>query len=575
MPLEQDNSNGFKLPLQKELQTGLFLDQFARVTPLWSDGQNVHFTPVGVEKLPGWTEIVETGNGEPIRGVYQQDISGTATVFAGDLSTLYEVDSLLGTISTVGTGYTLQEDADATIWDGGATTWDGGTTIFDEGLVDADQWSFTNYGSFVFATSGADKPQVRKGRNFVDMPTAVTGIFITDGGSGYVVGEVLTLTGGDGSGAAAEVTAVSLGVITGVTMTSGGAGYTTPPDNHTASGAGTGATFTFTVCDMDVDSVEIFLTRGPHVLGFNTSNSAKEFIWCDADDPDTWVTTPSNLAGALQIRELKSEIRAAVPLGSRIAVYGRDQMFLVSYLGNQLVFGYQPAINGIGAVSKNSVTSVGNKNYGLSEQGFFETDGAGFRFIDDPAVRRWYHSRSGSLSKSIAFHDEENTQVRWYFPTTSTKITEGLSFNYQTGAWTKILANRSAGQERVISTHPVTGSEDGKIYLDGMGVNDHQSAMTAYVRSKPIDLGDADRVKEIDSIRIGFEGRGLQYRVGWSETENGTITWTPYRVMDEGFDFDNLRTAGRWLHFELYSDTLNAEWEVSSVEFQGRIEGTR
>ena len=43
----------------------------------------------------------------------------------------------------------------------------------------------------------------------------------------------------------------------------------------------------------------------------------------------------------------------------------------------------------------------------------------------------------------------------------------------------------------------------------------------------------------------------------------------------EGFDFDNIRTAGRWLYLELYSNSLNANWEIMNVELIGRIEGTR
>jgi hypothetical protein len=577
MPLEQDKANGFRLTLQAELATGLHLSQFARSVPLWADGQNVQFSPLGVEKLPGWEQIATTGNAEPIRGILQQDESATKVLYVGDLSQLYHVEMDSGTVAAVGSGYNLSESTGGSEWDSGTTTWDSGATVWDGGLVFADHWSLINYGSFILATSGADAPQIRKARDFVDMPAGVTGITVVGGGSGYVVGEVLTLTGGDGSGATAEVTSVDGGAITGVTMTDAGSGYTTVPTGHTSSAAGTGATFTFTVCDMDVSSVEIFLTRGPHILGFNTSVSGKEVIWCDADDPDTWVTASDNLAGALQLRELKSDIRAAVPLGSRIAVYGDDQMFLLSYLGNQLVFGYQPALDGIGAVSKKSVVPVGNKNYGLSSQGFFITDGASFQYIDGPAVRRWFdeNAAAGQLSKSIAFHDEENTQVRWYFPTTSVEITEGLAFNYQLGAWSRITADRTAGQERTVASHPVSGDSTGALFLEGQGNNAHQSAMTAYVRSKPIDLGDADRVKELDSIRLGLEGDGLQYRVGWSETENGAVTWGSYSAFPAGFDFDNLRTAGRWLHFELYSDTLNADWEVMNVEFIGRVEGSR
>lgn len=299
--------------------------------------------------------------------------------------------------------------------------------------------------------------------------------------------------------------------------------------------------------------------------------------WRSLDDPDTWVAGPANLAGQLEIRELQSNIVSVQPLGPRLAVYGTDQMFLVNYLANDLVFGYQAALNGIGAVSKKAVVAVGRQNYGLSEQGFFVTDGASFQYIDEPAIRTYYteNANQAQISKAVAFHDETHTQVRWYFPTNNLLITGGVSYNYSTKTWSILSNDVSAGDERRVIEAPITGTETGLILKEDTGANANGSAMLAWVRSKPIDMANADKVKELDSIRIGFTGQGLQYRIGWSETEDGTINWGSYRDMTTGFPFQNLRTAGRWLHFELYSNSLNAEWEVSEVEFIGRIEGTR
>jgi hypothetical protein len=331
------------------------------------------------------------------------------------------------------------------------------------------------------------------------------------------------------------------------------------------------------VTGMDVTTVEVFAKRGPHVLGFNTSASPREFIWSDADNVDVWVAQTDNLAGQLEIRELKTDIVSAVPLGGRIAVYGSDQMFVVNYLGNDLVFGYQPAINGIGSVAKHGVVPVGRNNYGLSSQGFFATDGSTFEYIDDPALRHWWQHNinEGQIAKVIGYHDEENNQIRWYFPSDESTNTKAVSFNYKRNTWSFILGNRSAGTEREVARTPFTGTEDGRLLADGTGDNNDADPIDAYVISKPLDLGSADVVKELDSIRIGYRGTGITYRIGWSEYEDGPINWRNFVSMEQGFDFDNLRTAGRWLYLEIRTNTLNTSWEVMSVQFIGRTEGTR
>lgn len=76
-------------------------------------------------------------------------------------------------------------------------------------------------------------------------PDKVTGFTIADGGADYVVGDVLTFTGGGGFSAAAEVSAVDgSGVITAITLLSGGSGYTSAPTVGVTSEDGTSASIT-------------------------------------------------------------------------------------------------------------------------------------------------------------------------------------------------------------------------------------------------------------------------------------------------------------------------------------------
>jgi len=579
MPLETDKSGGFALTLSEELRTGIFPDQYPNRVPLWEDGQDVRFTDVGVAKGGAYEEIIDTGNGSPIRGILQTEENSVAIAYFGDLTKLYRGDLVGRTATEVGAGYNLLDDAGASVWDGGSTTWDGGSTLWDFGLNDSEHWSIINYGSFILATSGTDDgPLIKKTTGvFTPMHQGVVGVTITNGGSGFVEGDTITFTDGGGSGAEYEVEEVLAGAITKLKANDGGSGYTSAPSTFTTSGSGTGATLEGQVTDIDVTTVKVWLNRGPHILGFNTSNSGREFIWCDADDVDTWVTASDNLAGALEIRELKSDIIAAVPLGQRIAVYGDDQVFLVNYLANDLVFGYQPALNGVGSVSPRSVVAVGNFNYGLSTQGFFRTDGATVDYIDAGKVRHWFQNNFNKqqISKCVAFHDEEAQEIRWSFPTDTLSAESAIAYSYQFDNWTFYSEGRTAAEERTRAPFPVTGTGDGRILYEGSGTNAGQAAVNSWLRSKPMDLGDPDRVKELSSLRVGYRGSGLQYRIGWAETENGTITWGSYTDVNEGYDFHNLRTAGRYLFIEIYSAVVGIDWELMSLEVQGRIEGTR
>lgn len=77
--------------------------------------------------------------------------------------------------------------------------------------------------------------------------TKVATATVAAGGTGYTVGDVLTVAGGTGVSATLTVATVSTGVITGVTITSVGA-YTVNPSspNSVTGGTGTSATITLT-----------------------------------------------------------------------------------------------------------------------------------------------------------------------------------------------------------------------------------------------------------------------------------------------------------------------------------------
>jgi hypothetical protein len=81
----------------------------------------------------------------------------------------------------------------------------------------------------------------------------VGAVTIQSGGTGYTVGNVLTLVGGTNSGAATlTVSTVSAGVITAVTVTSGGTAYSVLPTNPVSVTGGSGSGATFNVTDWRV-----------------------------------------------------------------------------------------------------------------------------------------------------------------------------------------------------------------------------------------------------------------------------------------------------------------------------------
>ena len=329
----------------------------------------------------------------------------------------------------------------------------------------------------------------------------------------------------------------------------------------------------------DFTTAEIFINRGPHILGFNTSINARGFVWADEDNPSDWTPATDNAAGDLIIRELQSDIIAAAMLGDRIAVYGKEQMYVVEFIGAPLYFGYKPALEGFGAISKKSVISVGRKNYGMGRDGFWVTDGADFDFIDDPAVRQFFQGDMNFAQKSKVngWHDEKNHQVIWYYPSVggAGEVDSSVAFDYKKGLWSIRADGRTASLERQVFDNPIVFDAAPSVFLQNFGDNADGSALVASVRSKPMDLGTPDRVKEVDAIRIGYQGTGLRARVGTQFSLDDAITFGSFFEVPAGYVFQPVRIAGRYLTIELQSQDIGDAWDVSSIDFYGRLEGER
>lgn len=169
----------------------------------------------------------------------------------------------------------------------------------------------------------------------VDQFYALTGVSILSGGSGYVVGEVITLASGDAGdppiGAPAQllVTSTNLGAITGVSIvtdvvneTYGGSYFTVQSDPLTqgsSSGNGSGATFSGT-WSSQIDQ-RVILTNQE----FANANYIKRVTDPNVMDPmfvEAWV----NILGskvAMRLSGDKSLVNLCIGVANKIIVEAR------------------------------------------------------------------------------------------------------------------------------------------------------------------------------------------------------------------------------------------------------------
>ena len=531
-------------------------------------------------------------------------VGGAAMVYDpnGDHIANYPTGQPPGSTTTINTSANIPAgnetyDVSAATVSVGETNWDSSETTWDEATNESDQWDFETFGSFVVGAKGSTKPVIKK--NNVNFNTyhndEVSGATITindDPGTGYAVGDTLssTTTTGVGTGLTATVTKVQAGGIVDFEITDFGSGYVDNEniDFNTLTGSGQDATATISVPDIDFDSLECFHRQGPHMLAFNYSKGnvdySTSFAWCSTDDLDTWTADATNTAGSLLIREAETPIRCVCQLGNGLAVYTDTQMFVVNYIGLPNIFGYQVALEGsVGAVSPNSVVSVGRQNYGASRDGFFVTDGASVNMIGrESGMNQFFRDNvaQSELAQIYAFDNSKENEIVWAVPLNSSSITKEIYYNYKTGQWGMRDQVISAYLDRGIFHEAISADSIGNLYYEGNTPSLSDPSVSAITKAH--DLNDASRVKEISSIRVGKEGVGSPtLSVGWSDTIDAEPNYTRADgqtnsfIIDDTFKSFPIRSAGRYITLKIESDSTSDNWTLTNLIVQGRMEGER
>lgn len=580
--------NFFPADLTPLLLSGWQTNKFDKSIPFWAEVDGLQFTNTSIRRKPG-RSLIGDFSSQPIRGLISINEYDTKVIYIGDLNNIYrwKLDDPTTIETVVGSGYNLVEAAGASVWDSGSSTWDAGDAVWDEGSVTSSAWSFTNFGTWVFAANATGPMKVKKNNETFGelLSDSVSGAVITDAGTGHSEGDTLTFSGSPGQNFTVEVGEVNQSYnVTKVKITNFGSGYSNGEvlTQSSSSGAGVGLELTLTVSDCPFTKVTAIDKSGPHILAINydKANSEHPFdvAWCDTDNPDTWLPTSANAAGSLTLREASSPLKAIVPLGDAKAIYTEDQMFILQYTGAPYYFGYKTAFaSGAGAVSSRSVVAVDSSNYGLSRRGLFVTDGSSVETIGDlEGINKYIRDNiaESEYAQVVAYHSKINNEVIWSLPINSTKPTEQITYNYSNNTFSIESIGSSAAQTSGVFDHDIVAHPDGNVYFEDGGQSNHAT----YGITKAHDLDNPYSIKEITSIRVGKIGEGNPLvEVGFAENINDDPTFLPehsFYVNGSYADY-KIRVSGRYLFLKISSDNNADSWEITNMEIKGRVRGFR
>lgn len=286
---------------------------------------------------------------------------------------------------------------------------------------------------------------------------------------------------------------------------------------------------------------KILKKLGQYLLAFSTDVYPQGFHWSDASDPETWVPTVNNTAGNLPIRDLDSDIIAVADLGPALAMYSREYMMVVSYVGWPEIFGTPTqALSGIGAVSKHSIVSLGKQNWGLSKAGIFTTDGTAFEYVDKPLIHRWIQDNVdwARVAEITSYWDEQMGLAIWSLPTLAGPHKE-LGVDPKNKSFTFLGDGFGVSVERGVFDYPVVSRDDGIYFNSIYGLTQPNFYLASQLWAGPTQA----RLKSWDHMIVEGEcgeagEQGAEIRVGFAnQPRMSAVEWLPWEPFKYQFPF--------------------------------------
>lgn len=328
------------------------------------------------------------------------------------------------------------------------------------------------------------------------------------------------------------------------------------------------------LANVPFEYAEVLFKFGPHVVAVNTSNGHNWVEWCAEDSPEQWDPQAYPTAGNLPLWDLENPIIAAKSLGEFWGLYTENELQLMRRVSSTYIFGVFPALQGVGAVSKNSVVVVGGINYGITRQGIFRTDGVSVQWLSYPKMERWFETAVNwdQRSKIVGWDSRSTHEVCWAVPTQSAQNNNAvLRFNYETGEFGLTTDNVTAAAEQGVWQFPVLGYSNGIVAFGDDTYGDMGAGMQREVVTVPMDFGVRTAWKHLDVLQLESEGE-FQVEVGWAETISGEMTWAdPVQVNDE---ISELPICLDGVFFQMRFSAVGTEyWSLSGIKAFGSVTG--
>jgi hypothetical protein len=350
----------------------------------------------------------------------------------------------------------------------------------------------------------------------------------------------------------------------------------------------------------EVANIVLVSERDRHVIAFGCDPEADPGVldpltirFSSQESFTDWAATAVNTAGELRVGT-GSEIVAAVQTKQQVVVFTDRSVSAMQFIGAPFTFGLSEVSTNTSIVGQNAAVAFGDAVYWMGDDVFYKYDG-NVQLIPCPVEEYIFADMNTTQrAKVTAASNSKFNEIWWFYPSTDSTTNDSyVVFNYAENVWYYGTMARTAWDEGGVSGYAIAASTDGHVYFHENGVSDGStnppSAISSYIESSAIDIGDGDQFMFVSRILPDLTFRNSTGNpvatfsvsarnfpgANFDQTNSGTAVRTATAPVEQFTDQLFFRLRGRSMSLKVESNDVNTEWRLGTPRADMRTDGRR
>jgi len=341
-----------------------------------------------------------------------------------------------------------------------------------------------------------------------------------------------------------------------------------------------------------------------HVIAFgcdavNSSSSAAQgngvqdpllIRFSSQENPVDWFPTATNTAGDLRLGAGSTFVQA-VETKREILVYTDKSLHSMRFIGPPFTFGITQIASNITIMSPSAAIATEDVVYWMGIDNFYVHAGQTAQLPCTVKDEVFTNFNLEEKDKVVAGINSEFGEVWWFYPSASASENDKyVIWNYVEKVWYFGTLSRTAWLDRGIRNFPIAASTP-HLFNHESGFDDDTSAMTAFIETAPMDIGDGDKFVSLKRVipDLTFTGSvtgsspNATFTVkardfpgsDFDQTGTGTTSRTATSPVEQFTEKLDYRIRGRSFAIRLDSSALGCKFKMGTPRVDIREDGRR